>query len=254
MIDSLPLIGFQGWIQVLFSSPWTYVAIGSFFLFLLIFMSVWYLQSSTQARSSHSETTDSGDPGGTVSENQLYHLIEALGNRPKIVLLAAAGLECMPVTVPIRIAILSSEKKQRCLLIDLDTKRNAVWRAFGLERQENASGSLPAPSGIENLFILPAHYFEQNRCMDLRSITRNVGSPYSLILINAPCLDGHPDRKIITASSRYAFVFAKEAAQMERLRDLCQSQRCKILGCYKIRTNGLPGSANPEASLPPAHP
>jgi Mrp family chromosome partitioning ATPase len=79
--------------------------------------------------------------------------------------------------------------------------------------------------------------------MNIASIARNIQKQYDLILINAPYLDGHPDRKMIASSARYAFVFANEPAQADRLAKLCAASRCKILGCYKMQKNGIPSAS-----------
>lgn len=248
MIKNILLIGFQGGIDTVFSSVWTYLILAFFFTLLLIAMLVYVLRSTGISRPKCLPTNGSGD---RVYEDQLMQSIETLSHRSKTVLLAAAGLECMPVTIPIRIAMGSSEKNNRCLLIDLDTKRDAVWRAFGLDENNVASSSYPVPSKVKNLAILPAHYFAQSKCMNIRAITENARKQYDLILINAPFLDGHPDRKMITASSQYAFVFAKEPSQVDRLKKLCRTERCKIIGCFKIqKSSDVPNASHQAVSQP----
>lgn len=237
MIQEVLFIGFQGWINTVFGSVWTYLFLGLFFVFLLV-VTLLYSRSckASKARPPQSAPLNSCNGSGDC-ESKLIHSLQALPGSSKTVLLAAAGLECLPVTVPIRIAMLSSENKQRCLLIDLDTRRDAVWKAFGLNGQSNPA-AFPAPTGIPNLSIVPAHYFERNKQMNIVSITRDARKQYDLILINAPYLDGHPDRKMITSSANYAFVFAKEMTQADRLQKLCDAGRCKVLGCYKTQKNG----------------
>ena len=240
MSETFLCSGFQGWITTVFGSLWTYLILASLFTLLLGLMLVHFLRSKNPKNSSaEADALNTCDSSGACEE-KLLQLIETLNGNSKTILLAAAGLECMPVTVPIRIAIKSSEKNKRCLLIDLDFKRNAVWKAFGLDRQNIPAASLPAPSGIKNLSVLPAHYFEQNKIMNIGPITKNAQKLYDLILINAPYLDGHPDRKMITSSSQYAFVFAKETPQVQRLQGLCHAGQCTVLGSYSIRKNGTP--------------
>lgn len=255
MTNSPLLIGFQGWINTVLSSVWTYIVLAVFFALLLLLMVVHFVRSKrSKTRVSEPAVLTSGN-GNKACEEKLIHSIETLVGNSKTVLMAAAGLECLPVTVPIRIAMVSSEKNRRCLLIDLDTRRNAVWKAFGLDSRPTPAFSFPAPSGIKNLAVLPAHYFEQNKQMNIKSITQHAQQQYDLILINAPFLDGHPDRKMIAASSQYAFVFAKEPSQADRLQKLCKDVRCKVLGCYKLQKNGSSGPApKPEEASQPPHP
>ena len=223
---------------MVFGSVWTYVILMSFFALLLVLMLVHFLRNRNLKKPAVNTDSVNECSESRTCEEKLLHTIETLSRAPKTVLLAAAGLEYMPVTVPIRIAMEVSAKKQRCLLIDLDTRRNAVWKAFGLEAHHSSTAASPIPSGIRNLSVLPALYFEQNKVMNIGSITRSAEKQYDLILINAPYLDGHPDRKMITSSAQYAFVFAKEPSQIDRLQQLCNSGHCKVLGCYKMQKNG----------------
>jgi hypothetical protein len=245
MTQAVWVIGFQGWMNTIFGSVWTYLLLGLFFVAVLLIMLI-YSRSNKSPQSDPQKPLSLNSSNVSLNcESKLISCLETLPGSSKTVLLAAAGLDCLPVTVPIRIAILSSEKNRRCLLIDLDTKRDAVWKAFGLNSTPG-SAPFPAPSGIQNLSIVPAHYFKQNKQMNIASITRSARQQYDLILINAPYLDGHPDRKMITSSANYAFVFAKEPPQADRLTKLCTDCRCKVLGCYKTQKNGsrpAPGSA-----------
>jgi hypothetical protein len=54
---------------------------------------------------------------------------------------------------------------------------------------------------------------------------------------------------MIASWAHSAFIFAKENNQAARLTALCQSQRCKILGCYKPLKPASPGnSPNSDAA------
>ena len=154
--------GFHGWIETIFSSILTYIILALFFALLLAFMLYHFLKDKKGKKPILNNMVLSCSTP-KACEEKLLNSIESLHGHSRIVLLAAAGLDCMPVTVPIHIAIISSEKKRRCLLIDLDTKRDAVWKVFHLNIGNSQSISTPAPSGIENLSVLPAHYFEQNK-------------------------------------------------------------------------------------------
>ena len=243
MIQNLCFRGFQGWIQTIFGSVWTYVVLASLFTVLCIIM-VFRLGSRKKPKKNSSDANPTSTCNGSACEEKLLKSIETLSGNPKTILLAAAGLQCLPVTVAIRIAVAASENKQQCLLIDLDTRRDAVWKVFGLESQHPVSHSLPVPSGIENLSVLPAHFFQQNKVMNIQTITQNAQNKFDLILINAPYLDGHPDRNLISSSAEYAFVFASETSQVQRLGELCTSGGCKVLASYKVQNNG---SATPSA-------
>ncbi|HOK66849.1 MAG TPA: hypothetical protein PK054_06825 [Anaerohalosphaeraceae bacterium] len=226
--------GLQGWLDTIFGTVWTYFVLGLFFAAVLAAVLIRSLQPGILSRRKNAEKQGLLHKG--LSPGQETQLFETLQKEPavsKTVLLAAAGLDCLPVTVPIRLALLSCRSKNSCLLIDLDTKRDAVWKAFG-KPSSNGSSPVPAESGLENLSLVPAHYFDQTRQMNLAPLLRQVKNQYKLILLNAPYLDGHPDRKMIAASADYAVLFAKEDSQLRRLMHLCESQGCKVLGCYKL--------------------
>lgn len=243
MPGNIHISGLQGWLNQIFGTVWTYWAIGLFFAAVL---SLALLHSfcpgifPSRKRSGRKSLLPAACFGGR--ETDLLDVLQAESASPKTVLLAAAGLDCLPVTIPIRLALQVSRTQRRCLLIDLDTKRDAVWKAFG-KGPVNGTTALPAESGLENLSLIPAHYFNQTRQMNLAPLLRRIQHQYDLILINAPYLDGHPDRNMIASWAQYAFIFAKENNQAQRLAALCQSRRCKILGCYKS-----PSPASSESS------
>jgi len=242
MSELILLSGSQGWLKTIFAAVWTYIFVGSFFALLLIGMLIGFLRTGVFSRSKPRRKQPSPFSDLSAdSETHLFQVLQTAGKPPLTVLLAAAGLDCLPVTVPIRLAMLSS-RKHRCLLIDLDTRRDAVWKAFGKTSPVTFS-SLPAPSGFENLFIIPAHYFEQSRQMNLGPILRNAEKQFDYIFINTPYLDGHPDRNLIASFAGCAFLFARDEPQFRRLTALCRRQKCKILGCYKP-----PASASLENS------
>lgn len=239
MFEAIQASGFQGWFNTIFGTVWTYLLLVLFFVSVLAAVLIRPLRPF-RSRKAVSQTSNQAFGTFLHSEMQLFEILKKEPSKPKTVLLAAAGLECLPVTVPIRLALLSSRSKLRCLLIDLDTKRDAVWKAFG-DPSSNGSSPVPAASGLENLSLVPAHYFHQTRQMDLASLLRRVKNQYELILINAPYLDGHPDRNMIASSAEQAFLFVKEDSQAQRLFNLCQSRGCRILGCYKLLESPISG-------------
>ncbi|HOQ04264.1 MAG TPA: hypothetical protein PKY88_03495 [Anaerohalosphaeraceae bacterium] len=229
--------GLQGWLDTIFGTVWTYFVLGLFFAAVLAAVLIRSLQPGFLSRRKNAEKQGLLYKGFTVGqETLLFEILQKESAASKTVLLAAAGLDCLPVTIPIRLALLSSQAKCRCLLIDLNTKRNAVWKAFA-NSSSNGSTALPAESGLDNLFLVPAHYFDQTRQMNLAPLLRQVKNQYELILINAPYLDGHPDRNMIASSAERAFLFVKKDSQAQRLISLCQKQGCRILGCYKPLTS-----------------
>ncbi len=67
--------------------------------------------------------------------------------KPGSILFAAASRNSLPITIPVNIAIQLAEDKYRCLLIDLDLKRNAIAKAFDIEDKPNPKHLRPMPPG-----------------------------------------------------------------------------------------------------------
>ena len=159
-------------------------------------------------------------------------------SRYKTVLFAAAGLKCLPVTVPVNVAIQLAEKQKQCLLIDLDLKRNAVAKAFDID-EHLAKGDFrpkPCPADVKNLWIWPGHYFTQTRQMNIKQIVAAAVKTFDIVLINVPYLDGNCDRRQIASASESAFLFTQNPKQTQRLTELLQTANCKLIATFQTPT------------------
>jgi hypothetical protein len=82
---------------------------------------------------------------------------------------------------------------------------------------------------VENLSLWPAEFFVRFARMNLQHIVQSLSSNYEFVLINAPYLDGHPDRKLIASSAAYGLIFCRNPKQLERLTLLFSICGCKLL-------------------------
>jgi len=160
----------------------------------------------------------------------LLNSIQSISRPRPCILLAAVHHRDLPVTIPIRLAIQLAQKGP-CLLIDLDTRRDAVARAFDIHSAEFSPHLKLSPiqTDIDNLWIWPAQYFDLLRQMNLRSLLEYAGTKYQTILLYAPTLTTLPDRRQIAACSQYAIVFKGGHSNHSILNSLLQACRCRIL-------------------------
>lgn len=242
-------INLPGWAKSIILSYWTYIAIAAVFGAILLVVLGMLLKSlfSNKSLRRPRPGRKKGDVSVVLSPQQipteeLTSLILALRQSPRTVLFGAAGLHCMPVTIPIRLAVRLAATGKKCLLIDLDTRRDAMARVFRIP-VKNPPSFEPVPTSADNIRLIAAHVFGGSKTMNIQPIVRAAKKKYDVILISAPYLDGHPDRRLIAAAAAYAVLFVQIPAQMERLETLCKSAGCKIIARYRTET---PPDAQPE--------
>jgi hypothetical protein len=173
----------------------------------------------------------------TESDYRLItHRILKIRQKPRSILFAAAARNSLPITIPVNIAIQLAEDKYRCLLIDLDLKRNAIAKAFDIEDKPDPKHlrPMPCPTPIQELFVWPAHNFTRSRHMNIISLVRAAGEKFDYVLIIAPYFIGSPDRVQIAAATEFSFIFTQDSTQAELLDTIIELTNCRILGHYQI--------------------
>ena len=83
--------------------------------------------------------TDDKKIGDEQSENNYEPIIKQIKRvkrKYKSILFASIEVGALPVTIPVNVAIGLAKNKKRCLLIDLDLKRDAVAKVFGLAAEQ----------------------------------------------------------------------------------------------------------------------
>lgn len=168
----------------------------------------------------------------TMIQSILQTLPQKNGQPQPPLLLAAARLSDLPVTVPINLAI-HLAGRGTCLLIDLDSKRDALAQVFDVDssRMDTRLRVSPIPTSVENLSIWPARYFDLLKHTNLQLLLNAAGKKYDHILLYAPYLTVLADRKQIACCSKRAVVFCKQSEQpaQDHLRRLLKACNCKIL-------------------------
>jgi Mrp family chromosome partitioning ATPase len=166
----------------------------------------------------------------------LIERIERIGKKLRSVLFGGAGIESLPLTIPVNIAIELSKKGNKCLLIDLDLKRDAISTAFDIEEDKKPTDFTPKPfdTSLENLKVWPAFNFSRRRYVSVRSLVDAAVDKYDYVLINAPYLDGNVDRSQIGLAAACAFIFTQTPKQTTRMYKLLESCNCKIMGNFQV--------------------
>jgi hypothetical protein len=216
-IDGLP-----DWLTTLLYSRWFYAVLGGVFFVIFVCGVVWLFRRE--------ETPPNAD-APTDSTFDYAPLLAAVGKpngRARRVLLAAGSLSELPVTIPVNAGIQLADRC-KCLLIDLDTRRDAMARVFDIAPDLCTAALAPVPTSIENLDIWPAHYFSRLRQMDLKTLLTASQQNYDVILLNAPYLSTHPDRGRIVHCAETAVLFAKDKKTAETLGLLLKSGSCKTI-------------------------
>jgi hypothetical protein len=220
-----------GWANNIAASPYFYGAAGVFF-FIVLLVALWLLIRKPKTKLTPAERPWLLIPKPKEDISLLIHeKIVSLKSHDKSILLAGAGLEYLPVTIPVQTAVRLAQAGKKILLIDLDTKRNAAAKAFDLKENavKNCIRPKPLPSPVANLSLWPAEFFVRFGQMNLRSVIQSAENCFDIILINAPYLDGHIDRKLITSSAKGGFIFCKTTQQFDRLRKLLAQNHCQLL-------------------------
>ncbi len=163
--------------------------------------------------------------------------IDRYGEKNNSFLFAGAGLDCLPITIPVNVAIELAENDNRCLLIDLDLRRDAVAKAFEIDTELNIEHLKPRPrkTAVENLMIWPAHNFTRTMHMNVKLLVQAATESYDYVLINAPYLESSPDRVQIAAASDCSFIFTKTDKQAQRLEELIEDTDSELIGNMRIK-------------------
>lgn len=230
------LASLNGWAETVLDSPYLYLAVGGVVVLTACFV-IWRLRRKSAPKRPvalppqlHPSSEAAPAVGPEKYAQGVFEIISGLGGKTKSVLLAGAGLESLPVTIAVKASIDLAKSGKKCLLVDLDTRRNAAAKVFDIH-SENIKTPRPKPVAtvIENLSLWPAEFFVRFARMNLQHIVQSSTEHYEVILINAPYLDGHPDRKLIASSAEYGLIFCQKPQQLERLTQLLGVCNCKVL-------------------------
>ncbi|MHC4551204.1 MAG: P-loop NTPase family protein [Planctomycetota bacterium] len=168
-----------------------------------------------------------------INYDRMLTGIEKLNGKAHCLLFAANSLKDLPVTVPVQIA-LRLAKSRKCLLIDLDLKRNAIAQAFGLDTADDAPTLKirSLPTEFDNLFVWPAAHFKQQGHMNIKQLVERASRQYDQVLIYAPYLTTLADRRQIASACTNAYTFGN--GNNNRLTQLLAACKCPVARTLSI--------------------
>ena len=181
--------------------------------------------------------TDTKEPSDKTPEEHHKFIAERIvrtGKKYKSILFTSAEPESLPITIPINVSITLAKNKKRCLLIDLDTSRDAIAEAFELDTGTNILRPKSVQTKIENLWVLPGHNFAQLKQMNIKAIAQNARKRFDFIIINSPSLLSNPDRRQVISAAQAAFICTKGASEATKLTKLIKPLRCAVIGNIQI--------------------
>lgn len=162
--------------------------------------------------------------------------IRKLNGKSKAVLFAASGLDCLPVTVPVNVAIELCREDKKCLLIDLDATRDAIAKAFDISDTPSKDNIRPRShkTELEGLSVWPAHNFARTSQKNIKALSQAACEKFDYVLINAPYLSISPDRTEIAQASQYGIIFTPNATVATQLAAMMKACGCKLIGNIQI--------------------
>lgn len=180
---------------------------------------------------------DAGAGAGDGDYGPIIECVQRAGERHKKILFTSVKADALPVTIPINVAIGLARSGKRCLLIDLDLKRDAVAKAFEINVSQAGPSPVAVKTDFQDLWIWPGHNFTYFKQMNIKSVVQKAESQFDVILINSPSLIGNPDRKQIISSAKAAFLCAGNGSGTEELADLINSYGCKVIDRIKVKSD-----------------
>jgi hypothetical protein len=211
-------------------------AAGVIFIIFFVFIS-FMLRRRKYKKVINVNLTDGGQGGDKPAEGSYEPIVKRIRQvkrKYRSILFTSTDAEMLPVTIPVNVAIGLAKDKKRCLLIDLDLKRDAVAKVFGLNAEQSDLRAKAVQTEIENLWVWPGHYFSQSKQMNITEIAEKAEDRFDFILINAPALVHGPDYRQIILAAQAAFICAKNTSEPDKLTKLIKSLDCTIIGRIQV--------------------
>ncbi|HDS84890.1 MAG TPA: hypothetical protein ENN97_06840 [Phycisphaerales bacterium] len=220
--------GLPEWFNALMYSPWLYAAAAG--VFFVVF--VCGLAALLVGRKKKTPVSASaGSKADVVSECCTLLSGQAkINGQARIILLAAGSLRDLPVTVSVNVAVRLANSHQ-CLLIDLDTKRDAVAHVFEVHGTD--ASALPVKTPVKNLSVWPAHCVSTLSPAKWEQMLAEARRTYDIVLFNAPYLNRLEQSEQIVRCTDAAVVFSADTPSAQSLCRLLSAGSCRV---HKMRS------------------
>lgn len=160
--------------------------------------------------------------------------IKQAGKKHKSILFASVEPAALPVTISVNVAIRLAKSSKRCLLVDLDLRRDAVAKVFELDAESGDLCGKAVETEFANLWVWPAHNFTEAKQMNIRAIVEKALDKFDFILINAPSVLSSADRRQIISAGQAAFLCIKDMSEAAQLSELMKPLGCAVIGHIQI--------------------
>jgi hypothetical protein len=181
--------------------------------------------------------------------NEITELIKAKSEgKLKTILMGAESPKILPVTVPINVAIQLAKDGHKCLLIDLDYRRNSIARVFELHKNildENIPSKQTItgiPTCVRNLCLYPACWLTESvknitklDCLKINQIITHLKIKYDYLIVYSPYLNKHHGCKLICECIDGAMLFGKDDTNLNKTFELLEKIDCEILKPCQVR-------------------
>ncbi|MDO8303420.1 MAG: FHIPEP family type III secretion protein [Sedimentisphaerales bacterium] len=171
------------------------------------------------------------DLSQTVRNDYYYDSILAtIGDKSKAtILLAGQSAAHLPVTIAVELVIHIIQLRKKCLLIDMDSSRNAVATAFDIDGATMQGKAVP--TGIENLWISPADDAENSAAIKLSRKVASALKVFHYVVIYAPnaAVETVQDQLAGAADVTVIFGMENETPPLEQL-----VKKLALWGCRTV--------------------
>lgn len=197
---------------------------GTVFVFLISAHLIFHKSSGK------TKTNDTNQSRPAAPDLIVNHILK-LPPKSKSIIFIAPNISSLPTTIPVNVAIQLSKNKKRCLLIDLDLKRNAVANAFDIQPASGPGSSQPKTyqTPFKLLYIWPAHNFTQIQKINIAPLVIAATQKFDYVLINAPYLITNQTWKHIINTSQYCLLFSRNTEQAQPILQFIKQTKCKLL-------------------------
>lgn len=183
-----------------------------------------------------------------IKDGDCYQAIAELINAKsddaaKTVLMAAESIEVLPVTIPVNTAIHLAKKNRKCLLIDLDSQRNAVSKVFDIDNRKSKNKAqaekfaIAIPTCISNLWVWPANNFAKangnSNSTNTKQAIASLKGQFDRLIIYAPSVKLPADLESIVGCIQTAMLFGSKSKSgnyhINKLGEFLNGCSCAIL-------------------------
>jgi Mrp family chromosome partitioning ATPase len=160
----------------------------------------------------------------------------------KTILMGAESPKILPVTVPVNVAIQLAKDGQKCLLIDLDCKRDAIARVFELHKhilEENIPSKQTItgiPTCVGNLCLYPASWLTESsngarklEASKINQIITHLKIQYDYLIVYSPNLNKDHGCEPIGECIDGALLFGRDSSSLNKTFELLEGFECEIL-------------------------